>query len=82
MVRGYRAAHLPRDASAAVAVTALMIPHGMAYAELAGLPAVTGLYTTVAAVLTYALFGPSRFLLLGPDSSLAPLIAAAIALVV
>ena len=64
-----------------IAVTALMIPHGMAYAELAGVPAVTGLYTTVAAVLTYALVGPSRVLLLGPDSSLAPLIAAAIAIV-
>ena len=65
---------------AGVAVTALMIPHGMAYAELAGVPAVTGLYTTITAVLAYALFGPSRVLLLGPDSSLAPLIAAAIAI--
>ena len=81
MVRGYRLAQLPQDAIAAIAVTALMIPHGMAYAELAGVPAVTGLYTTVAAVLTYALVGPSRVLLLGPDSSLAPLIAAAIAIV-
>jgi high affinity sulfate transporter 1 len=82
MVRGYRMNKFPRDAVAAIAVTALMIPHGMAYAELAGVPAVTGLYTTVAAVLVYALLGPSRLLLLGPDSSLAPLIAAAIALVV
>jgi high affinity sulfate transporter 1 len=82
MVRRYRLTHFPRDAMAAIAVTALMIPHGMAYAELAGLPAVTGLYTTVAAVLTYALVGPSRTLLLGPDSALAPLIAAAIALVI
>lgn len=57
-----------------------MIPHGMAYAELAGVPAVNGLYTTVSAVLAYAVFGPSRVLLLGPDSSLAPLIAAAIAI--
>ena len=52
----------------------------MAYAELAGVPAVMGLYTTITSVLAYALFGPSRVLLLGPDSSLAPLIAAAIAL--
>ncbi len=65
---------------AGIAVTALMIPHGMAYAELAGVPAVTGLYTTITSVLAYALFGPSRVLLLGPDSSLAPLIAAAIAI--
>ena len=82
MVRRYRVTQLPGDAMAAIAVTALMIPHGMAYAELAGVPAVTGLYTTVAAVLAYALLGPSRTLLLGPDSALAPLIAAAIALVV
>lgn len=82
MVADYRSENLPRDAVAAVAVTALMIPHGMAYAELAGVPAITGLYTTVIAVLAYALVGPSRILLLGPDSSLAPLIAAALALVV
>ncbi len=81
-VRRYRREQLPRDLAAGVAVTALMIPHGMAYAELAGVPAVTGLYTTVVSVLAYALFGPSRVLLLGPDSSLAPLIAAALALVV
>ncbi len=69
------------DLVAGIAVTALLIPHGMAYAELAGLPPVTGLYTTVLALLAYAVFGPSRVLLLGPDSSLAPLIAAAIVLV-
>jgi high affinity sulfate transporter 1 len=50
----------------------------MAYAELAGLPAVTGLYTTVMALLAYAVFGPSRILVLGPDSALAPLILATI----
>ena len=82
LVRTYRSGQFIPDARAAVAVTALMVPHGMAYAELAGVPAVTGLYTTVIAVLVYAMVGPSRHLLLGPDSSLAPLIAAAIALVV
>ena len=81
MLQRYRRDQLLPDFGAAVAVTALMIPHGMAYAELGGVPAVTGLYTTVVAVLAYAVFGPSRHLLLGPDSSLAPLIAAAIALV-
>jgi high affinity sulfate transporter 1 len=50
----------------------------MAYAELAGLPAVTGLYTTIACLVGYALFGPSRVLVLGPDSSISPLILAAI----
>jgi high affinity sulfate transporter 1 len=50
----------------------------MAYAELAGLPAITGLYTTVVCLVAYAVFGPSPFLVLGPDSSLGPMIAAVI----
>src|SRR6187431_1409338 len=50
----------------------------MAYAELAGLPPVTGLYTTIACLVGYALMGPSRVLVLGPDSSVSPLIFAAI----
>ncbi len=50
----------------------------MAYAELAGLPAVTGLYTSVLALLAYAVFGPSRIMVIGPDSALGPMIAAAI----
>lgn len=79
--RAYRRADIRPDLVAGLAVTALLVPHGMAYAELAGLPAITGLYTTVLALLAYAMFGPSRVLLLGPDSSLAPLIAAAIVLV-
>src|SRR5205085_2693917 len=48
----------------------------MAYAELAGLPAITGLYTTILCLIGYAAFGPSRILVLGPDSSLGPMIAA------
>ena len=50
----------------------------MAYAELAGLPAITGLYTTVVCLVAYAAFGPSLILVLGPDSSLGPMIAAVI----
>ena len=50
----------------------------MAYAELAGLPAITGLYTTVVCLVAYAAFGPSPYLVLGPDSSLGPMIAAVI----
>ena len=50
----------------------------MAYAELAGLPAMTGLYTTIACLVAYAAFGPSKVLVLGPDSSVSPLILAAI----
>ena len=50
----------------------------MAYAELAGLPPITGLYTTILCLIGYAVFGPSRILVLGPDSSLGPMIAATI----
>jgi high affinity sulfate transporter 1 len=63
---------------AAVVLSALLVPQGMAYAELAGLPAITGLYTTVMCLLAYAVFGPSPYLVLGPDSSLGPIIAAII----
>jgi high affinity sulfate transporter 1 len=59
-------------------LTALLVPAGMGYATAAGLPPVTGLYATVAGLLAYALVGPSRVLVLGPDSALAPLIAAAV----
>jgi high affinity sulfate transporter 1 len=74
----YQRDWLGSDMVAGLALTAVLVPQGMAYAELAGLPAVTGLYTTVLALLAYALFGPSRILVLGPDSALGPLIAAAI----
>ncbi len=77
--RGYQRAWLRRDLVAGVVLAAILIPQGMAYAQLAGLPAVTGLYTTVACLLGYAVFGPSRVLVLGPDSSISPLILAAIA---
>ena len=63
---------------AGAVLAAILVPQGMAYAELAGLPAVTGLYTTIACLIGYAAFGPSRVLVLGPDSSISPLILAAI----
>ncbi len=50
----------------------------MGYAEAAGLPAYAGLYATIVPLLAYAVVGPSKILVLGPDSSLAPLIAAAV----
>ena len=78
LARGYQRRWLRGDVVAGVALTVLLVPQGMAYAELAGLPPVTGLYTTVIALLSYAVFGPSRVLVLGPDSALGPLIAATI----
>ncbi len=69
---------LAKDIVAGVVLTTLLVPQGMAYAELAGLPAITGLYTSIMCLLGYAVFGPSRILVLGPDSSLGPMIAATI----
>ncbi len=77
-LRTYNRSWLPRDLVAAVVLSALLIPQGMAYAELAGLPPITGLYTTVVCLVAYAAFGPSPYLVLGPDSSLGPIIAAII----
>src|SRR5688572_18875078 len=75
---GYRRAWLVKDLVAGVVLTTLLVPQGMAYAELAGLPAITGLYTSILCLVGYALFGPSKILVLGPDSSLGPMIAATI----
>jgi high affinity sulfate transporter 1 len=77
-LRTYERAWLRFDLVAGVVLAAILVPQGMAYAELAGLPPVTGLYTTVACLVGYALMGPSRVLVLGPDSSVSPLIFAAI----
>ncbi|MCB1248643.1 MAG: STAS domain-containing protein [Acidimicrobiales bacterium] len=76
--RTYEKRWLRSDLVAGLVLAAILIPQGMAYAELAGLPSVTGLYTTVACLVGYAIFGPSRVLVLGPDSSVSPLIFAAI----
>ncbi|MGO8905699.1 MAG: SulP family inorganic anion transporter [Solirubrobacteraceae bacterium] len=76
--RAYERSWLRADLVAGAVLAAILVPQGMAYAELAGLPAVTGLYTTIACLVGYALFGPSRVLVLGPDSSISPLILAAI----
>ena len=77
-LRGYHRAWLRPDVVAGVVLAAILVPQGMAYAELAGLPPVTGLYTTIACLVAYAVFGPSKVLVLGPDSSVSPLILAAI----
>ncbi|MEV7606575.1 SulP family inorganic anion transporter [Paenarthrobacter sp. NPDC089322] len=77
-LKGYKREWLRHDLVAGAALFALLVPAGMAYAQAAGLPPVTGLYATVVPLLVYAVVGPSRILVLGPDSALAPLIAAAI----
>jgi high affinity sulfate transporter 1 len=70
--------HPGKDLIAGIVLTTLLVPQGMAYAELAGLPAITGLYTSILCLVAYAFVGPSKVLVLGPDSSLGPMIAAVI----
>ena len=74
----YQKSWFGKDIVAGIVLATLLVPQGMAYAELAGLPPITGLYTTVLCLLAYAVFGPSRILVLGPDSSLGPMIAATV----
>jgi high affinity sulfate transporter 1 len=78
LLASYQGSWLRRDIVTGLVLSTLLVPQGMAYAELAGLPVITGLYTTVACLIGYAVFGPSRILVLGPDSSLGPMIAATI----
>ena len=77
-LRHYDRGWLRPDLVAGIVLAAILVPQGMAYAELARLPPVTGLYTTIACLVAYAVFGPSKVLVLGPDSSVSPLILASI----
>jgi len=74
----YSPAWLRDDVVAGLALTAVLVPVGMGYAEAAGLPAIAGLYASIGALVAYFLVGPSRILVFGPDSSLLPLVAAAV----
>lgn len=78
MARRYQIAWLPHDILAGLALSAVLVPVGIAYAVASGLPGICGLYATMAGLLAYALCGPSRILVLGPDSSLAALILAVV----
>lgn len=78
LLTNYKSKWLPKDIVAGLVLSALLVPQGMAYAELSGLPAVTGLYTSIMCLIGYAVFGPSKILVLGPDSALGPMIAATI----
>lgn len=74
----YRISWLHQDAMAGIVLTTMLVPVGIAYAVASGLPGVYGLYATIVPLLAYAIFGPSRILVLGPDSSLAPVILAVV----
>lgn len=67
----YQLAWLPKDIAAGLVLTTMLVPVGIAYAEASGVPGIYGLYATIIPLLAYALFGPSRILVLGPDSALA-----------
>ena len=74
----YQTAWFPRDAMAGLVLATMLVPVGIAYALASGVPGIYGLYATIVPLLAYALFGPSRILVLGPDSSLAPVILAVV----
>jgi high affinity sulfate transporter 1 len=78
MIRRYQRGWLGHDVVAGLVLATVLLPAGMGYAVAAGLPAICGLYATIVPLFAYALFGPSRLLVLGPDSGLAALIAAAV----
>jgi len=74
MLRQYELSWLRHDVVAGLVMTTMLVPVGIAYAEASGVPGINGLYATIVPLLAYALFGPSRILVLGPDSALAPVI--------
>lgn len=78
MLRGYQPAFLPHDLAAGLTLGAVMVPVGLAYGELAGLP-LAGLYGSMLPLLAYALFGSSRQLVVGPDTAMAAIVAVAVA---
>jgi len=74
----YKSSWLRHDLVAGLVMTTMLVPVGIAYAEASGVPGINGLYATIVPLLAYALFGPSRILVLGPDSALAPVILAVV----
>lgn len=75
----YRAADLPHDISAGLAVAAVSIPVAIAYAEIAGLSPSAGLYSSILPLIVYALAGTSRQMIIGPDAATCAMIAAVVA---
>ena len=79
VLKTYPLSWLPSDLTAGLVLTTMLVPVGIAYAAASGVPGVYGLYATIVPLLAYALFGPSRILVLGPDSALAAPILAVVA---
>ena len=74
----YQPAWFTKDLAAGLVLTTMLVPVGIAYAEASGVPGIYGLYATIIPLLAYAVFGPSRIMVLGPDSSLAAVILAVV----
>src|SRR5215468_12193679 len=78
-LRRYQTAWLPHDIFAGLVLATMLVPVGIAYAAASGLPGIHGLYATIIPLLAYSLFGPSRIIVLGPDSALAAIILGVVA---
>jgi high affinity sulfate transporter 1 len=78
-LRGYELSWLRHDVAAGLVMTTMLAPVGIAYAEASGVPGINGLYATIIPLLAYALLGPSRIIVLGPDSALASVILTTVA---
>lgn len=78
VLKNYQAGWLRHDIAAGLTLATMLVPVGIAYAVAAGLPGIYGLYATIIPLLAYALFGPSRILVVAPDSALAAVILAVI----
>src|SRR5215510_14909612 len=73
-LKAYKASFLPHDLAAGLTLGAVMVPGGLAYGELVGLP-MSGLYGSMLPLLAYAVFGSARPLIVGPDSAMAAIVA-------
>src|ERR1043166_332214 len=78
ILREYQAAWFAGDLMAGLVLATTLVPVGIAYAQASGVPGIYGLYATIVPLLAYALFGPSRILVMAPDSALAPIILAVV----
>jgi SulP family sulfate permease len=75
-LRRYRRVFIARDVAAGLAVGSMLIPQGLAFAQIVEVPPVAGLWSGIAAMIAYALFGPSRHLMVGPEAGTAMMVAA------
>jgi high affinity sulfate transporter 1 len=78
LIRGYELSELPKDLAAGITLGLILVPVGLAFGDLAGVP-LAGLYAGILPLIAYALFGSSRQLIIGPDASMATLIAVSVA---